>query len=525
MKPFADLVDRLLYSPSHNAKLALLFDYFARTPDPDRGLGLAILTGNLDLKHFRLAALRKLAERRVDPVLFRLSYDFVGDLAETVALIWPDGSSNQPWPRLADVHRQLIDAPKTDLPDLIAGWLDTLDATGRWALLKLLTGNMRVGISGRLAKLALAKMGRVEASEVEEVWHGIKLPYEDLFGWLEGRVARPNVDDHPLFRPLMLANSLSEKGLRHLDLSEYAVEWKWDGVRVQLSARAGERRLYSRSGDDISHAFPEIIEAMSFDGVLDGELLLLQGRGVASFNELQHRLNRKRITPRALKEHPAHVWLYDLLFDGLEDLRGQSYEARRGRLEAFFDRVVPERMDLSPLIAVKGFPSLAILHESCRERGLEGLMLKRRKSVYVAGRPAGSWYKWKRDPLTLDTVLMYAQRGHGARSSLYSDFTLGAWCVGEEGRELVPVGKTNLGFTNKELRMLDKWVRDHTVQRFGPVREVKKILVIEAAFDSVCKSSRHKSGISMRFPRLHRIRWDKSAEEADELGALRSWLK
>lgn len=520
MERFAHLLDRLLYAPQRNTKLKLMGDYFTHAPDPDRGIALAALAGALDLKSAKPALIRQLGTQRVDPELFGLSYDFVGDLAETVALIWPERQTNAAPPRLGDIPDLLAGLKPAEAGEQLECWLDTLDATGRWALLKLVTGGLRVGVSARLAKTALGDVFDKSVDEIEEIWHGLAPPYEPLFAWLEGRAPRPDMSHRAVFRPLMLANPLEETDLERLQLEDYAAEWKWDGIRVQLAARSGERRLFSRTGDDISAAFPDIMDFMTFEGVLDGELLVVREGEVAPFNDLQQRLNRKRVTARMLQQHPAHIRLYDILFDGPEDLRAFSFSERRSRLEAFWQREKPERTDLSGLIPFNGIKDLESLRAGCRGEQIEGLMLKHRHSLYQAGRPKGPWFKWKRDALTVDAVVMYAQRGHGRRSSFYSDYTFGAWRAGEAGPELVPVGKAYSGFTDEELKRLDKWVRDNTVNRFGPVREVAQNLVVEVAFDSIHRSSRHKSGIAMRFPRFHRIRWDKPVEEADSVESL-----
>jgi DNA ligase-1 len=347
------------------------------------------------------------------------------------------------------------------------------------------------------------------------VWHGIASPYPALFAWLEGRAAPPGIADLPTFCPLMLAQPLEEGDFAGLDPRDYLAEWKWDGIRVQLVARGGEKRLYSRSGDDIGAAFPDIIEALPDAVTLDGELLVLRDGEAAPFNDLQQRLNRKSPALKILRDYPAAVRLYDLLRERDEDLRDLPFAERRRRLEAWYREPQP-RLDVSPLIPFEGWEELKVLREGARERGIEGIMLKRADSLYVAGRPKGPWFKWKRGALTLDTVLMYAQRGHGKRSSFYSDYTFGAW----KGDTLVPVGKAYSGFTDEELGRLDKWVRDNTTNRFGPVREVTPGLVLEIAFDSVHRSTRHKSGVAMRFPRVHRIRWDKPYREADTLETL-----
>jgi DNA ligase-1 len=323
----------------------------------------------------------------------------------------------------------------------------------------------------------------------------------------------------------MLSHQIEDRELRTIDPKEFVAEWKWDGIRVQAAHQGGEKRLFSRTGDDISGAFPDVMETLPEGVVLDGELLVVRGGEVAPFNDLQQRLNRKTVTPAMLKSHPAHIRLYDMLFEGGEDLRPLPFLARRERLEDWHKKDSPSRTDVSAIIDFRSVAELEELWAGARETGIEGLMLKRRASPYIGGRPKGHWYKWKRAPLLIDAVLMYAQRGSGKRSSYYSDYTFGAWRDGETGEpELVPVGKSYFGFTDEELRELDRWVRTHTVDSFGPVRQVEPKLVFEVAFDSVHRSSRHKSGVAMRFPRIHRIRWDKPAEEADRLETLAAMI-
>jgi DNA ligase 1 len=518
MERFAALLDGLVFTPARNGKLRIIKEYFLTAPDPDRGWALAALTGELSFGAVKASQIRTLALGRVDETLFDLSYDYVGDLAETVALIWPakPGAGASPSPRLGEIVENLQSVSRADAPGLLARWLDALDPSGRWALLKLVTGGLRVGVSARLAKTALAEGAGVPLADIEAVWHGVSPPFSALFAWLQGDSPRPSVAGRPVFTPLMLAQPLDERDLARLDPAHYRAEWKWDGIRVQLVARGPERRLYSRTGDEIGAAFPELAAAIPAEIVLDGELLVMRAGEVASFNDLQQRLNRKAATPAMVAEFPAWVRLYDLLEAGAEDLRGLAFDARRARLEAWFAAARPERMDLSPLIPFRSWDELRELRDGARERGIEGIMLKRGDSPYVSGRPTGPWFKWKRDALTIDAVLMYAQRGHGKRSSFYSDYTFGVWRAGE----LVPVGKAYFGFTDEELRRLDRWVREHTVERFGPVRAVEQELVLEIAFDSIHRSTRHKSGVAMRFPRIHRIRWDKPAAEADRIDAV-----
>jgi DNA ligase-1 len=516
---FADLIDSLAYTGGRNAKLKLIADWLRTTPDPDRGWGLAALTGGLDLPAVKPALVRALIEARTDPLLFRLSYDYVGDLAETVSLLWEGKPGAAPAPTLADIVERLCTLSRSEAPAALATLLDRLDPSGRHALLKLATGNLRVGAGARLARLAFAQAFGLSVEAVEEVWHGLEPPYAELFAWGEGRAPPPDLSLRPLFRPFMLAHPLEDPDA--LDVPAYAAEWKWDGIRAMAARIGGAARLYSRDGNEISPAFPEIAAALDRDAVLDGELLVRSGDGVASFNALQQRLGRKTASPALRAQYPVFLRCYDLLFDGAEDVRALPYAERRSRLAALVPRLDPTRFDFSPELEAATLDDLAALRAAPPDPAIEGLMLKRRDSPYVAGRRAGLWYKWKRSALTADCVLMYAQRGHGKRSSFYSDFTFGAWACRPGEDELLPVGKAYFGFTDAELKWLDQWVRSHTINRFGPVREVEKSLVLEVAFDAVQESRRHKSGLAMRFPRIARIRTDKPAHEADSVEAIR----
>jgi len=533
MKAFARLLDQLAFTPSRNVKLTLLRDYLSRAPDPERGWALASLTGALTFDAAKPAFIRKAAEARLDPLLFALSYDFVGDLAETVALVWPARSGANREPELPEVVDALRTASRREVPQLLERWLDALDAGGRWALLKLLTGGLRVGVSARLAKQALAGLGDVPVADIEEVWHSQEPPYGDLFAWLEKRSERPSSDAPARFRPVMLAQAIDEAtDFARYAASDYAAEWKWDGIRVQAANEQGRRRLYSRTGEDIAAAFPDVLEALAFDGVVDGELLIFNDGHAAPFGDLQQRLNRKAADAKLLAKFPAGIRAYDLLMDGDEDLRALPFVQRRKLLEAFVARLDNPRIDLSPLQSFASWEELAGLRADPPEgdaRAAEGLMLKRWDSLYEAGRPKGPWFKWKRDPQLVDAVLMYAQRGHGKRSGFYSDYTFGVWREDANGnRSLTPVGQAYFGFTDEELKRLDKFVRDNTVERFGPVRSVRADrdfgLVLEIAFEGLQRSRRHKSGVAMRFPRVHRIRWDKPARDADELATLERML-
>ncbi len=534
MNRFAALLDRLVLTPSRNAKLRLLADYFAETPDPDRGYALAAITRDLEIASAKPAMLRALISERMDPVLFELSYDYVGDLAETISLAWPERPGANAVPALSEIVETLRAASRAESPALIEGWLDALDASGRWALIKLVTGGMRIGLSARLAKQALADFGGEPVAEIEELWHGLEIPYTDLFVWLEGRGEKPASAARAPFRPVMLAHPIDEqKDFAALDPADFLAEWKWDGIRIQAAGEEGARRLYSRTGDDISAAFPDVVDALEIDAAIDGELLVYrpdrEGFEVAPFADLQKRLNRKTVTKKLVAESPAFIRAYDILHLAGEDLRPLGFEERRRRLEDWILAAAPARVDLSPLVDFAAWDDLAALRAAPPTDAIEGLMLKRRSAPYVAGRPKGEWWKWKREPFVVDAVMMYAQRGHGKRSSFYSDYTFGVWRrANGGGRELVPVGKAYSGFTDEELKSLDRFVRENTTDRFGPVRQLRaseaEALVLEIAFEGLNRSTRHKSGLAMRFPRIARIRWDKPPAEADGIENLEALL-
>ena len=533
MKAFADLLERLVLTPSRNRKIELLVHYFRDNADPDRGLGLAAITRDLDIASVKPALIRQFVSEVTDEELFRLSYDYVGDLAETVALIWPNNEevAQQDYV-LSEIVHTLNNTSRSQAPAMLRDLLDRLDSSRRFALLKLATGGLRIGVSARLAKQALAQYGEVDVIEIEELWHGLKPPYVELFAWLEGRADKPISAAAAPFRPVMLSHPLEEREHSLITRQDYLAEWKWDGIRVQAAAEDGTRRLYSRTGDDISGAFPDIVAAMEFDGAIDGELLVRSPddpeKGVGSFSDLQQRLNRKTVSKKQLETFPAFIRAYDLLVDGADDLRSLPLVERQQRLSRFLEPLDPVRFDLSPVVEFQDLDTLAALRADPPHAVIEGLMLKRRDSTYQPGRPKGPWFKWKRDPHLVDAVLLYAQRGHGKRSGFYSDFTFGVWHGDGDPGELVPVGKAYFGFTDEELRQIDRFVRENTVERFGPVRSVRagpdKGLVLEIAFERLARSSRHKSGVAMRFPRISRIRWDKPPAEADRLETLEALL-
>ncbi len=538
MRRFAELLETLVLTPSRNGKIRLLVDYFRTVPDPERGLALAALTRDLDIPSVKPALLRELVSQRVDEELFRLSYDYVGDLAETIALIWPvpggEREGRNDTPSLSDVVDALLAASRREGPALVEDWLDRLDPSGRYALIKLVTGGFRIGVSSRLVKQALAEFGSVPVEEIEELWHGLEPPYVSLFAWLDGDADKPVSAALAPFRPVMLSHPVEDADFTKLDAGDFAAEWKWDGIRVQATVDNGVKRLYSRTGDDISGAFPDLVDALSFEGTVDGELLVARpladasGIEIGTFSDLQQRLNRKRLTAKMLKDHPAFLRIYDVLFDGKEDVRALPFRDRRARLESLVAQFDHRRFDLSPLLEFAIWEDLAAHRADPPLPMIEGVMIKRWEAPYLAGRPRGEWFKWKRDPFLIDAVLLYAQRGHGKRSGFYSDYTFGVWREEDGARELVPVGKAYFGFTDEELKKIDRYVRNNTIERFGPVRSVRAEpdsgLVLEVAFEGVNRSTRHKSGVAMRFPRISRLRWDKPPAEADTLEAVEALI-
>ncbi|MCF1474745.1 cisplatin damage response ATP-dependent DNA ligase [Agrobacterium vitis] len=532
MRAFATLLDRLVLTPSRNGKLKLLADYFASVPDPDRGYALGVLAGTLDLKTVKPALLKELVLERMDPVLFGYSYDYVGDLAETISLVWDQDRGEKAEiaePSLGEVVALMQSLGRTQVRGAVRDLLDQLDTSGRFAFLKLATGGLRIGVSARLAKQALSEMSGKDVGEIETLWHGLEPPYESLFAWLEGGGDKPVLATPAIFHSVMLSNPVGNGDLDGLDPADFAAEWKWDGIRVQLSRHGDTCRLYSRSGDDISGAFPDIVAAANFDGVIDGELLVggtaRSNQPTRSFSDLQQRLNRKSVTTKMLSDYPAFIRAYDLLFTGDQDVRNLGYEVRRGLLAEIVEKAPATRFDLSPLIPFSSWDELDMLRHAPPDPVIEGVMIKRHDSIYQAGRAKGPWFKWKKQPLNVDAVLMYAQRGHGKRSSYYSDFTFGVWMqMPDGGDQLVPVGKAYFGFTDQELEILDKYVRNNTIDRFGPVRSIRAEpdhgFVVEVAFEGLNRSTRHKSGVAMRFPRISRLRSDKLPRDADRLETL-----
>ncbi len=508
MKKFSSLLDNLILTPSRKNKINLLKDYFSEL-DRDKAYALSILSDQLSFQFVKASKLRKLVYEKVDKNLFNFSYDYVGDLAETISLIWPK-SNKKMTQSLSLLIEKIQKLKKNEVNTEFSKILDQLSHNERWTLIKICTGGLRIGVSERLVKTAIAEQYNKSLIEIEEIWHGLKFPYDNLFEWLKNRAQKPKISFKDLFHPMMLANPLDkEKDFKNLDPKNFQAEYKWDGIRIQLMVSSSGISLYSRNGEDISKAFPDVIENVEGEAVIDGELLVGKNFKPSTFNDLQQRLNRKKATIELLIKYPVFIRAYDILFYNGKDLRKLKLIERRKYLEKFHNQHKKNNIDLSPVIKFSDWNSLEKFKNNTMDELNEGVMIKLKDSQYLPGRKKGFWYKWKKNPNYVDAILMYAQRGHGKRSSYYSDYTFGVW----KEKELVPIGKAYSGYTDKELLKLDKYIRNNTVNRFGPVREIKKEIVFEVAFDNVFPSGRHKSGVAMRFPRINRIRWDKPVNE------------
>ena len=508
MKKFSSLLDNLILTPSRNNKINLLKDYFSEL-DLDKAYALSILSDQLSFQFIKASKLRELVYNKVDKNLFDYSYDYVGDLAETISLIWPE-SNKKKSQNLSLLIEKIQKLKKSEIISELSKILDQLSNNERWALIKICTGGLRIGVSERLVKTAIAEQYNKSLIELEEIWHGLKFPYDNLFEWLKNEAKKPKINFKDLFHPMMLANPLDEeKDFKNLDPKNFQAEYKWDGIRIQLMISSSGISLYSRNGEDISKAFPDVINNIEGEAVIDGELLVGRNFKPFTFNDLQQRLNRKKATTELLQKYPAFIRAYDILFYDSKDLRKLKLKERRKYLEKFHNQHKKNNIDLSPLIKFSAWKELEKFKNNTMDELNEGVMIKLKDSQYLPGRKKGFWYKWKKNPKYIDAILMYAQRGHGKRSSYYSDYTFGVW----KKKELVPIGKAYSGYTDKELLKLDRFIRNNTVNKFGPVREIKKEIVLEIAFDNVFPSGRHKSGVAMRFPRIHRIRWDKPVNE------------
>ncbi|WP_179379507.1 ATP-dependent DNA ligase [Jannaschia marina] len=518
MKDFARLFTALDQTTKTSVKTAALAEYFGTAAKEDRLWTIALLSGRRPKRTVNASRLSEWAAERAGlPMwLFKASYDVVGDLAETIHLVLPEprGTADRSLTAWIERIRGLASLEEPERQAAIFDAWDEVAGTERFVFNKLITGGFRVGVSQKLMTRALAK-----ATDIPET----ELAHRLMGDWTPGTVSYDGLITAPdpeakLSRPypFCLAHGVDEIG----DLGpaeDWLAEWKWDGIRGQLILRGGQHHLWSRGEELMTDRFPEFARARDFlpDGtVLDGEVLVwdAEAQTPRNFNALQPRIGRKTVPKKLLAEAPVILRAYDLLEESGDDLRARAFAERRARLEAMLDGIAPEApVALSPLVPFENWDALAETRATARDHAAEGLMLKRRDSPYHVGRKRGDWWKWKLDPLTIDAVMIYAQAGHGRRANLYTDFTFAVW----KGQELVPFTKAYSGLTDAEFRKITHWVRRNTLERFGPVRRVPPVHVFEIGFEGIQKSTRHKSGVALRFPRMLRWRHDKPVTEAN----------
>ena len=526
MKHFAHLYTELDQSTATLDKRAALVRYFREARPADAAWAMWLLAGG---KLARIANTRELREwivqeSRQPAWLVEESYDHVGDLAETLTLLLDDPSAERQDRPLAEWIEAILLPVAGKEPELrrsavVGGW-HALRFDQRLLFNKLLTGALRVGVSQRLVQQALAELSGVDISRIAQRMLGAWTPTPEFLRDLLSHEELPGDRKQPY--PFFLASPLENEAPTLGDINDWVLEWKWDGIRLQLIRRDGEVALWSRGEERLDGRFPEIEAAaanLPSDCVIDGELLAWRdGDAPMPFTALQTRIQRRKPGAKTLADTPARVLAYDLLELQGQDLRLRPLLERRALLEALLAEHADPRIVVSPRVDADSWPAAALLRGDARERGVEGLMLKRAESSYQSGRRRGDWWKWKIDPLTIDAVLLYAQSGHGRRSTLYTDYTFGVW----DGDALVPIAKAYSGLDDKEILSLDSWIRANTLERFGPVRSVKAHHVFELGFEAVNRSKRHKSGIAVRFPRILRWRHDKPMGEADRLETLQA---
>lgn len=526
MKAFADLYDALDRTTSTNAKVAALVDYFGKAAPADAAWALFFLTGR---RFKRLMNVRQLSDwvgevTGLPSWLIEESYSSVGDLAETIALLLDNGqekpaSSDLPlhnW--LEDRISMLGSMPPEIQHDTIIGWWNELSGRELFILTKLLTGAFRVGVSATLVTRAIAKFAELPTDAVTHRLMGNWEPTPEFFTALISKDVTDTDRSRPY--PFFLATALEGEATELGAITEWQAEWKWDGIRAQLMKREGRIHLWSRGEEVITDRFPEITLAAQNlpDGtVLDGEVLAYRDGKPLIFGVLQQRIGRQKLSPKILADAPVVFMAYDLLEYAGADIRESPLGERRKQLETII-QTMPEVFKASPLVSAQSWEDLAAQRLQARELAVEGLMLKRLASPYRSGRKRGDWWKWKIDPYAVDAVLIYAQPGSGKRAGLYTDYTFGVW---QEG-VLTPVAKAYSGLDDQEIAKLDRWIRAHTREKFGPVRSVDPVQVFELHFEAIQKSTRHKSGVAVRFPRIARWRTDKTAAEADTLDTVRA---
>lgn len=514
MKALATLIDRLTVTPKPEHQITLISDYLRLTAGPDRGFALAALTGAWGPRVIRPAKLREWMAQRVDPVLLETSLDYVGDLTETVSLLWPKSQANRPPPSLSEISQTLAENPKPEIEDAVLRWLDACEPATRYALLRLLSGGLRSSLSAQTVKAGVAALSAtVSVGQVEEVWHALTPPYADLFAWIEGRGPRPDTHGVPTFRPVMRGPTVQAPDLLETKL---IAEYKWTGARVQWVQAQGQVRLYSGDGDDLTAAFPELTQPLTQDGVLDGQLMVYRDGKPGTAEDLSRRMRRKTVTAALLKDLPAHARFFDMLEHKGADMREFALSERRARLEVFG---AENALDLSPLLPLE---TLKTLHQNLSDvEGAEGIILKRADRPYTAGRSADDWLKWSREALRFHAVLLYVQRASGGANAAFTEFTLGAITDEDENGNLIPIGKVSpRGLSPDELAQINAYARENTLQRFGPVRSIRAGLVLEIACEGVEASRRRKSGLRLKSPSAVKLQSDMAWQDANTLKSL-----
>lgn len=522
MKSFAELYFQLDQTNSTNQKVSILANYFEQAADEDKIFALALLCGRRPKRTVQASFLRKwaAAEANLPEWLFEESYHTVGDLAETISMLIKGEMVEENVGLQQRMHQlQSLDgAHEEEKHRYITQAWKSMSQQERFVFNKLITGGFRVGVSQKLVEKALARMLQISESEVAHRLSGNWSPFDNSFDEL---LKSENFDTEPSKPyPFYLSYAIDEQEMKTWNPAEWQAEWKWDGIRSQIIVRNGELFLWSRGEELITDRFPELnilIDLLPDGTVIDGELVCFKNEQIQPFQHLQTRIGRKTVSKKYLTEYPAAIIAYDLLeFQG-KDIRGESLTHRREILESLIDEKTKEHLQLSPTISFQSWDELAKMRATSRAHHSEGIMLKRLMSSYQNGRKRGDWWKWKIDPMTVDAVMIYAMKGHGRRANLYTDYTFAIW---NEAGSLIPFTKAYSGLTDEEIREVDEFVKKNTIDKFGPVRSVQPQLVFEIGFEGIQSSSRHKSGIALRFPRILRWRKDKKASEADHLSTL-----
>lgn len=538
MKEFAALFAALDSTTSTKKKTDALLAYFQRAQPADAAWALYFLAGGKPRQTVPTGLLRSAAREAagIPEWLFDESYDVVGDLAETIAHVLPPARETVDLPLHVWIEQRLL-ALRGQAPESVSaalkGYWSELDTPGRFLLTKLIGGSFRVGVARNLVLRALSEASGVDAKLLAQRVMGYTdkqhTPDAARYALLVDpkRVDAPAESGQPY--PFFLAHPLQAPVESLGERAAWQVEWKWDGIRAQFIRRGAQSWLWSRGEDLLNGRFPELdaMHARLPDTcVLDGEIVVWRDGRVQPFAELQKRIGRKTVTKKILAEQPVAFLAYDLLEIEGVDIRARPQWQRRERLQQIVAGAGGGPLQISPLVDAIDWPALATLRGESRARGVEGFMLKQREGRYGAGRTkdVGTWWKWKIDPYSVDAVLVYAQGGHGRRANLYTDYTFAVWDGDGEARKLVPFAKAYSGLTDDEMRQVDLRIRQTTIEKFGPVRSVTPTLVVELGFEGIQASSRHKSGIAVRFPRMLRLRWDKPVDEADTLQALRDFI-